>query len=170
MTSCHGTLSGVLWSGASELLLFSILSCIGVLNFATYYLASPSVWWPGPMPHTSPCVSARFLPECPLAAWPRVVSTAPGTYTTCLSLSRTVLFNTVHKPWADVIPCTYEMKHTLKELIRVKAFLLAGTTVSIVEEKVSRPGVFGHSLAGGFCVCVFSNVPLPHHVVTSLPL
>lgn len=50
-----------------------------------------------------------------------------------------MLFNTVHKPWSDVIPCTYEMKHTLKELIRVKAFLLAGTTVSIVEEKVSRP-------------------------------
>ncbi|GAB1290162.1 Leucine-rich repeat-containing protein 43 [Apodemus speciosus] len=48
----------------------------------------------------------------------------------------TVLFNTVHKPWADVIPCTYEMKHSLKELIRVKAFLLAGTTVSIVEEKI----------------------------------
>lgn len=46
----------------------------------------------------------------------------------------------MHKPWADVIPCTYEMKHTLKELIRVKAFLLAGTTVSIVEEKVSRAG------------------------------
>ncbi|NP_001276750.1 leucine-rich repeat-containing protein 43 isoform 2 [Mus musculus] len=41
----------------------------------------------------------------------------------------TVLFNTVHKPWSDVIPCTYEMKHTLKELIRVKAFLLAGTTI-----------------------------------------
>ncbi|XP_028621836.1 leucine-rich repeat-containing protein 43 isoform X1 [Grammomys surdaster] len=48
----------------------------------------------------------------------------------------TVLFNTVHKPWSDVIPCTYEMRHTLKELIRVKAFLLAGTTVSIVEEKI----------------------------------
>ncbi|XP_021042729.1 leucine-rich repeat-containing protein 43 isoform X2 [Mus pahari] len=41
----------------------------------------------------------------------------------------TVLFNTVHKPWSDVIPCTYEMRHTLKELIRVKAFLLAGTTI-----------------------------------------
>uniref|UniRef100_F7FJD5 Leucine rich repeat containing 43 n=1 Tax=Rattus norvegicus TaxID=10116 RepID=F7FJD5_RAT len=48
----------------------------------------------------------------------------------------TVLFSTMHKPWADVIPCTYEMKHTLKELIRVKAFLLSGTTVSIVEEKI----------------------------------
>ncbi|EDM13636.1 leucine rich repeat containing 43, isoform CRA_a, partial [Rattus norvegicus] len=35
----------------------------------------------------------------------------------------------MHKPWADVIPCTYEMKHTLKELIRVKAFLLSGTTI-----------------------------------------
>uniref|UniRef100_A0A8C8TSI9 Leucine rich repeat containing 43 n=1 Tax=Peromyscus maniculatus bairdii TaxID=230844 RepID=A0A8C8TSI9_PERMB len=48
----------------------------------------------------------------------------------------TVLFSTVRKPWTDVIPCNYEMKHTLKELVRVKAFLLAGTTVTIVEEKI----------------------------------
>ncbi|CAH6778914.1 Lrrc43 [Phodopus roborovskii] len=48
----------------------------------------------------------------------------------------TVLFSTVPKPWTDVIPCNYEMKHTLKELVRVKAFLLAGTTVTIVEEKI----------------------------------
>ncbi|XP_035299207.1 leucine-rich repeat-containing protein 43 isoform X3 [Cricetulus griseus] len=47
----------------------------------------------------------------------------------------TVLFSTVRKPWSDVIPCNYEMKHILKELVRVKAFLLAGTTVTIVEEK-----------------------------------
>lgn len=79
----------------------------------------------------------------------------------------------MHKPWSDVIPCTYEMKHTLKELIRVKAFLLAGTTVSIVEEKVSRPGGFDLPLAGGFCVCVLFNVPFPSsccHLPDSLSL
>ncbi|KAL1768412.1 leucine-rich repeat-containing protein 43 isoform X1 [Sigmodon hispidus] len=48
----------------------------------------------------------------------------------------TVLFSTVRKPWTDVIPCNYEMKHNLKELIRAKAFLLAGTMVTIVEEKI----------------------------------
>ncbi|KAL6081648.1 hypothetical protein STEG23_007863, partial [Scotinomys teguina] len=48
----------------------------------------------------------------------------------------TVLFSTVRKPWTNVIPCNYEMKHILKELVRVKAFLLAGTTVTIVEEKI----------------------------------
>ncbi|XP_050002491.1 leucine-rich repeat-containing protein 43 isoform X2 [Alexandromys fortis] len=48
----------------------------------------------------------------------------------------TVLFSTVRKPWTDVIPCNYEMKHNLKELVRVKNFLLAGTTVTIVEEKI----------------------------------
>lgn len=48
----------------------------------------------------------------------------------------TTLFSTVRKPWTDVIPCNYEMKHTLKELVRAKAFLLAGTTVTIVEEKI----------------------------------
>lgn len=49
---------------------------------------------------------------------------------------RTVLFSTVRKPWADVIPCGYEMQHTLRDLVPLKAFLLAGTTVTIVEEKV----------------------------------
>ncbi|XP_055461993.1 leucine-rich repeat-containing protein 43 [Psammomys obesus] len=48
----------------------------------------------------------------------------------------TVLFSTAHKPWTDVIPCSYEMTHTLKELVRVKAFLLTGTVVTIVEEKI----------------------------------
>ncbi|KAF0872129.1 LRC43 protein, partial [Crocuta crocuta] len=48
----------------------------------------------------------------------------------------TVLFSTVRKPWTDVIPCNYEMQHTLKDLVPLKAFLLAGTTVTIVEEKV----------------------------------
>lgn len=46
------------------------------------------------------------------------------------------------------------MKHTLKELVRVKNFLLAGTTVTIVEEKVGRAGL---SLAGVFCGRILSN-------------
>ncbi|KAH0502232.1 Leucine-rich repeat-containing protein 43 [Microtus ochrogaster] len=54
----------------------------------------------------------------------------------CPSPGWTVLFSTVRKPWTDVIPCNYEMKHNLKELVRVKNFLLAGTTVTIVEEKI----------------------------------
>ncbi|XP_077015850.1 leucine-rich repeat-containing protein 43 [Tamandua tetradactyla] len=48
----------------------------------------------------------------------------------------TVLFSTVRKPWADVITCGYEMQHTLRDLVPLKAFLLAGTTVTIVEEKI----------------------------------
>ncbi|XP_039328009.1 leucine-rich repeat-containing protein 43 isoform X4 [Saimiri boliviensis] len=48
----------------------------------------------------------------------------------------TVLFNTTHKPWAEVIPCNYEMQHVLRDLVPLKAFLLAGTTVTIVEEKI----------------------------------
>ncbi|XP_037673144.1 leucine-rich repeat-containing protein 43 [Choloepus didactylus] len=48
----------------------------------------------------------------------------------------TVLFSTVHKPWADIITCNYEMQHILKDLVPLKAFLLAGTTVTIVEEKI----------------------------------
>ncbi|XP_027952312.1 leucine-rich repeat-containing protein 43-like [Eumetopias jubatus] len=47
----------------------------------------------------------------------------------------TVLFSTVRKPWTDVIPCNYKMQHMLRDLVPLKAFLLAGTTVTIVEEK-----------------------------------
>uniref|UniRef100_A0A7N5KGN2 Leucine rich repeat containing 43 n=1 Tax=Ailuropoda melanoleuca TaxID=9646 RepID=A0A7N5KGN2_AILME len=54
----------------------------------------------------------------------------------------TVLFSTVRKPWTNVIPCNYEMQHTLRDLVPLKAFLLAGTTVTIVEEKrLWWPGV-----------------------------
>uniref|UniRef100_A0A8C0DAQ4 Leucine rich repeat containing 43 n=1 Tax=Balaenoptera musculus TaxID=9771 RepID=A0A8C0DAQ4_BALMU len=54
----------------------------------------------------------------------------------------TVLFSTVRKPWSDVIPCDYKMQHTLKDLVLLKAFLLSGTTVTIVEEKtLSWPAV-----------------------------
>ncbi|XP_007936443.1 leucine-rich repeat-containing protein 43 [Orycteropus afer afer] len=49
----------------------------------------------------------------------------------------TVLFSTVHKPWSDVMACNYEMQHTLRDLVPLKAFLLAGTTVTIVQEKPS---------------------------------
>nr|XP_020738268.1 leucine-rich repeat-containing protein 43 isoform X7 [Odocoileus virginianus texanus] len=48
----------------------------------------------------------------------------------------TVLFSTVPKPWSDVIPCNYEMQHTLKDLVPLKAFLLSGTVVTVVEEKI----------------------------------
>ncbi|XP_004385090.1 leucine-rich repeat-containing protein 43 [Trichechus manatus latirostris] len=48
----------------------------------------------------------------------------------------TVLFSTARKPWSDVIPCNYEMQHTLRDLVPLKAFLLAGTTVTIVQEKI----------------------------------
>uniref|UniRef100_A0A8C3WR29 Leucine rich repeat containing 43 n=1 Tax=Catagonus wagneri TaxID=51154 RepID=A0A8C3WR29_9CETA len=57
------------------------------------------------------------------------------------------LFSTVRKPWADVIPCGYEMQHTLKDLVPLKAFLLSGTTVTIVEEKIlSWPALASPSL------------------------
>ncbi|XP_006865550.1 PREDICTED: leucine-rich repeat-containing protein 43 [Chrysochloris asiatica] len=48
----------------------------------------------------------------------------------------TVLFSTVRKPWSNIITCNYEMQHTLRDLVPLKSFLLAGTTVTIVEEKI----------------------------------
>ncbi|XP_038619500.1 leucine-rich repeat-containing protein 43 [Tachyglossus aculeatus] len=47
-----------------------------------------------------------------------------------------VLFSTLHKPWADVIECNYSMQHCLTDLVPLKAFLLSGTTVTVVEEKI----------------------------------
>ncbi|XP_004595453.2 leucine-rich repeat-containing protein 43 [Ochotona princeps] len=61
--------------------------------------------------------------------WPRMshhLSLSPGT----------VLFSTARKPWTEVIPCGYEMHHTVKGLVPLKAFLLAGTTVTVMEEKI----------------------------------
>lgn len=69
---------------------------------------------------------------------PRPQPLADGTHVFISPSPRTVLFNTTHKPWAEVIPCGYEMQHSLRDLVPLKAFLLAGTTVTIVEEKVGR--------------------------------
>lgn len=54
---------------------------------------------------------------------------------------RTVLFSTEHKPYADVISYGYQMLHSFKGLAPLKTFLLSGTTVTVVEEKVRPPGL-----------------------------
>lgn len=64
---------------------------------------------------------------------------------------RTTLFSTSSKPWADVISCSYEMQHTLRGLVPLKAFLLVGTTVTIVEEKVGALPGPRPVLWGGLC-------------------
>ncbi|XP_059976994.1 leucine-rich repeat-containing protein 43 isoform X2 [Lagenorhynchus albirostris] len=76
---------------------------------------------PLPRPMDSAEELAKLRPRLDPRLWP-----SPGT----------VLFSTVRKPWSDVIPCNYEMQHVLKDLVRLKAFLLSGTTVTIVEEKI----------------------------------
>uniref|UniRef100_A0A8C6AT34 Leucine rich repeat containing 43 n=1 Tax=Monodon monoceros TaxID=40151 RepID=A0A8C6AT34_MONMO len=82
---------------------------------------------PLPRPMDSAEELAKLRPRLDPRLWP-----SPGT----------VLFSTVRKPWSDVIPCNYEMQHVLKDLVRLKAFLLSGTTVTIVEEKIlSWPAV-----------------------------
>ncbi|XP_003832396.1 leucine-rich repeat-containing protein 43 isoform X2 [Pan paniscus] len=73
----------------------------------------------------TPRASAEELAKLRLRIDPRLCP-SPGT----------VLFSTAHKPWAEVIPCSYEMQHSLRDLVPLKAFLLAGTTVTIVEEKI----------------------------------
>ncbi|EHB01455.1 Leucine-rich repeat-containing protein 43 [Heterocephalus glaber] len=52
----------------------------------------------------------------------------------------TVPFSTDHKPWANVIACNYEAQHSIRDLGLLKGFLLAGTTVTIMEEKGAKKG------------------------------
>ncbi|XP_073646105.1 leucine-rich repeat-containing protein 43 isoform X5 [Tursiops truncatus] len=73
---------------------------------------------PLPRPMDSAEEQAKLRPRLDPRLWP-----SPGT---------------VRKPWSDVIPCNYEMQHVLKDLVRLKAFLLSGTTVTIVEEKEQK--------------------------------
>ncbi|XP_053136430.1 leucine-rich repeat-containing protein 43-like isoform X2 [Hemicordylus capensis] len=46
------------------------------------------------------------------------------------------IHSTLRKPWAEIIDCEYRKEHITKDLVALKAYLLAGTTVSVVEEKV----------------------------------
>ncbi|XP_055963151.1 leucine-rich repeat-containing protein 43 [Sorex fumeus] len=48
----------------------------------------------------------------------------------------TVLFSTARKPYSDVITYSYQMQHNVKGLASLKTFLLSGTTITIVEEKI----------------------------------
>lgn len=43
---------------------------------------------------------------------------------------------TPRKPWAETIECDYRRRHVTEDLVMLKAYLLAGTTVAVVEEKI----------------------------------
>uniref|UniRef100_A0A672U9V7 Leucine rich repeat containing 43 n=1 Tax=Strigops habroptila TaxID=2489341 RepID=A0A672U9V7_STRHB len=47
------------------------------------------------------------------------------------------VFVTPGKPWEDTIDYSYRKEHIVKDLMRLKSYLAAGTIVSVVEEKVS---------------------------------
>uniref|UniRef100_A0A8D2Q709 Leucine rich repeat containing 43 n=1 Tax=Varanus komodoensis TaxID=61221 RepID=A0A8D2Q709_VARKO len=49
------------------------------------------------------------------------------------------LHATPRKPWAETIECDYRKEHCAQDVAGLKAFLLAGTTVEVIEEKVARP-------------------------------
>ncbi|XP_062446336.1 leucine-rich repeat-containing protein 43 [Rhea pennata] len=46
------------------------------------------------------------------------------------------VFATAEKPWADPMDCGYRREHAAPDLVGLKAFLEAGTVLSVVEEKV----------------------------------
>ncbi|XP_077164585.1 leucine-rich repeat-containing protein 43 isoform X2 [Paroedura picta] len=46
------------------------------------------------------------------------------------------VYSTLRKPWAETIEYEYRKEHITKDLVSLKAYLLAGTTVAVVEEKI----------------------------------
>ncbi|XP_032085229.1 leucine-rich repeat-containing protein 43 [Thamnophis elegans] len=44
--------------------------------------------------------------------------------------------STAKKGWAETIDCDYRKEHLTEDLVALKTFLLAGSTVSVIEEKV----------------------------------
>uniref|UniRef100_A0A670JXU6 Leucine rich repeat containing 43 n=1 Tax=Podarcis muralis TaxID=64176 RepID=A0A670JXU6_PODMU len=46
------------------------------------------------------------------------------------------VYSTPRKPWAEVIDCDHTKEHVTRDMVALKAYLLAGTTVTVVEEKV----------------------------------
>lgn len=44
--------------------------------------------------------------------------------------------STAKKSWTEIIDCDYRKEHLTKDLVSLKDYLLAGTTVSVIEEKV----------------------------------
>uniref|UniRef100_H9GHV3 Leucine rich repeat containing 43 n=1 Tax=Anolis carolinensis TaxID=28377 RepID=H9GHV3_ANOCA len=50
--------------------------------------------------------------------------------------SKTNTHCTLRKPWAETIKCEYKKEHVTRDLIALKAYLLTGTNVAIVEEKI----------------------------------
>ncbi|XP_067395682.1 leucine-rich repeat-containing protein 43 isoform X4 [Emydura macquarii macquarii] len=48
---------------------------------------------------------------------------------------------TLRKPWAETIECSYRKEHVAGDLVALKAFLMSGTTVTVVEEKPKHHSV-----------------------------
>uniref|UniRef100_A0A7M4F4T7 Leucine rich repeat containing 43 n=1 Tax=Crocodylus porosus TaxID=8502 RepID=A0A7M4F4T7_CROPO len=46
------------------------------------------------------------------------------------------MHQTLPKPWAETIECSYRKEHVVTDLVALKGYLQAGTTVTVMEEKV----------------------------------
>uniref|UniRef100_A0ABM5F2N9 Leucine-rich repeat-containing protein 43 isoform X1 n=1 Tax=Pogona vitticeps TaxID=103695 RepID=A0ABM5F2N9_9SAUR len=67
---------------------------------------------------------------------PTPVERTPTPVKSELPLETANIHATPRKSWAETIECDYKKEHLTRDLVGLKAFLLAGTTVSVVEEKV----------------------------------
>ncbi|XP_048370962.1 leucine-rich repeat-containing protein 43 [Sphaerodactylus townsendi] len=52
------------------------------------------------------------------------------------SPNMTNVYYTLRKSWAETTECEYRKEHITKDLVALKAYLLAGTTLAVVEEKI----------------------------------
>uniref|UniRef100_A0ABM5F2N4 Leucine-rich repeat-containing protein 43 isoform X2 n=1 Tax=Pogona vitticeps TaxID=103695 RepID=A0ABM5F2N4_9SAUR len=66
---------------------------------------------------------------------PTPVERTPTPVKSELPLETANIHATPRKSWAETIECDYKKEHLTRDLVGLKAFLLAGTTVSVVEEK-----------------------------------
>ncbi|KAL7986660.1 hypothetical protein Chor_012943 [Crotalus horridus] len=55
---------------------------------------------------------------------------------------RANMHSTAKKGWAEAIDCDYRKEHLTQDLGALKAYLLAGTTISVVEEKSNETHLF----------------------------
>uniref|UniRef100_A0A8C3XWE6 Leucine rich repeat containing 43 n=1 Tax=Chelydra serpentina TaxID=8475 RepID=A0A8C3XWE6_CHESE len=86
-------------------------------------------------PLITPRVSVSVVARLDLKQWAKF---SPG-----VSPLTAMEHLTLRKPWAETIECSHRKEHITGDLVALKAFLIAGTTVTVVEEKVNAWHVLG---------------------------
>ncbi|XP_026542629.1 leucine-rich repeat-containing protein 43 [Notechis scutatus] len=83
---------------------------------------------------TSPFTKMRLQPK---GGWNGKLVTAAGSMAGFFLLAHLAnTHTTAKKGWTETVDCDYRKEHLTEDLVALKVYLLAGTTVSVVQEKV----------------------------------